>query len=179
MMPNKPNSSAVLKRRASRQRGVAMVEGAIIFPIMCMFLVMLELAHHSFDGYVTAGHVARERAWSSATKGSAIGSCPDGRDDTNYSSKASYITNIDAASSDPKEGDAPNPSGGGFASAPAGVPGSNGFFKHTAEATAHVEINRGGFILHPTAKSVVTVYCNQPYIGGLFQIIKNLVSAVF
>lgn len=175
-MKNEHNTLAVLKRRLRRQRGVAMVEGAIIFPLMAMFMFFLELAHHSFDGYITATHVARERAWSSATIGSATGQCGAGRDDDAYWPKAKYIKSM---TDSPQGADgvaqkgAPPDTGSSGVSAGQGSGGHNGFFKHTATATAHITIDRGGHLFQPTAVSKVSVYCNQPYIGGVETVISN------
>jgi len=152
-----------------------MVEGAVVFPVMAMFLVMLELAHHSVDGYITAAHISRERAWSSATTGSIIGQCPkNGRDDDLYSSKVKYFKIEGAGNSDsPNAGAAQSPDTGGQVSVPGGTPGQNGFFKHTQDTTADVSVARGGrsFENKQTAKD--TVYCNQGWYGSLIDIIKS------
>ncbi|MEO8801370.1 MAG: hypothetical protein ABI551_26000, partial [Polyangiaceae bacterium] len=142
-------------------------------PVMAMFMVFLELSHHSYDGYITATHVARERAWSSATIGSLTGQCPAGRDDNSYWSKAKYITGMSGSSGGSQEGTSGAPNPGHGVSAPAGVPGQNGFFKHTADATASMHIDRGGHIWDTTAKSTVSVYCNQKWYGGIVDIIKS------
>lgn len=150
-----------------------MVEAAVIFPVMALFLVMLELAHHSFDAYITVGHVARERAWSSATTGSIIGSCPAGRDDTLYVSQVHYFTIQGASNTDQQQSSSPPPNTGGKVSAPAGVPGQNGFWKHTADATATVTVKRGLRSFTNNPKMTDSVYCNQKYYGGITDILKS------
>jgi hypothetical protein len=160
-----------------------MVEGAIVFPILSLFLIMMELAHHSFDAYITTGHVARERAWSAATTGSLIGNCTDGaRDDQLYAStRSSYMTIGTGTTANGQPGPTPTIPAGGH-SYPA-IAGTNGFFKHTATATADVHVSRGGssgfvwphaggsFAPHPN--SSVTVYCNQKWYGTLVDIIGS------
>ena len=150
-----------------------MVEAAVIFPVMALFLVMLELAHHSFDAYITVGHVAAERTWSSVTTGSLYGKCPAGRDDTSYVSQVKYFTIAGSTNTDVQPGTQTPPSAG-----PASVPspslgGQNGFWKHTADATATVNVSRGSRSFTNNPKSSDTVYCNQKYYGSLLDIIKN------
>lgn len=157
-----------------KARGVAMVEGALIFPIMSFFLVYLELAHHSYDGYITAEHVARERAWSSALQGSVIGGCDSGaRDDQSY--KPSYFSISAGGSGTDGKGTSPNvPNGDKIASIPGGDQSRFIIKKHFAIATADVNVARGGVSYNHKPSSKTAVYCNQPWIGGLTDIIKKI-----
>jgi hypothetical protein len=174
-MNSKPSVLRRIRQRLG-SRGVAMVEGAVIFPVMAGFLVMLELAHHSFDAYITTGHVARERAWSSATAGSIIGNCPTARDDTGYSSKASAYFTIAAAGGGTDEnvgkGAKPDPGPAGKY-VPPDLPAQNGFFKHTETVTATVTVHRGQSPVYTkTTVSKDVVYCNQAWHGTIVDIIK-------
>lgn len=186
-MDTNPTLLRGLRRRLRSRlnaRGVAMVEGAIVFPILSLFLIMLELGHHAFDAYITVGHVARERAWSAATTGADISNCSGGaRDDQLYASvRANYMTIGTGTTADPPPTGKPNIDSGGH-SFGSPVAGTNGFFKHTAAATADVHVSRGGnsgfvwphaggtFSPHPN--SSVTVYCNQKWHGTLIDIIAS------
>ncbi len=145
-----------------------MVEGALVFPIMAMFMVMFELAHHSFDGYITAEHVARERAWSGATIGSFVLSCPKGRDDTSYTSQVKYFTIDGLNGSDESQASTSQTNNTGVA-----VTGPGGWAIHhaTAAVTAHADRGAGHFTTTPNARS--KVFCNQPWVGGLVDIFKS------
>jgi hypothetical protein len=179
MSAMKNDKSRLLKsaQRRRRERGVAMVEGAVVFPIMAMFMVMFELAHHSFDAYITTEHVAEERTWSSATLGSFTLSCPTGRDDTEYSSQVKYFT-ITAGGSptDTKAGGSPstNSNGGKINGNSMAGQGPSGWAMHsdTAAATAKASRGAGSFTTTPNARS--KVFCNQPWVGGLWAIVSSI-----
>lgn len=150
-----------------------MVEGAVIFPVMSIFLVLLELSHHSFDGYIEAGHVARERAWSAATAGSIAGGCDGGRDDQNY--KPSYFSSISGSGGSTPQGGPTNVQESGRLGGITGGDSSRLIIsKHQATVTVNVSIKRGPRSYAPTPKAMSSVYCNQPFIGGLFDIISQL-----
>ena len=163
---------AIARRR--RSRGVAMVEGAVVFPVMAMFLFFLEMAHHSYDSYITVTHVERERSWSTATIGGIAG-CDAGnvRDDTTYSANVKYFKmDTGSGGGNALAGDAPNPPAEGKASVP-NMPGSAGFFKWTGQASAQTEWGRGGHSVKNTESASGIVYCNQSYHGGLLEIIES------
>lgn len=157
-----------------------MVEGALIFPIMSFFLVYLELAHHSYDAYLTTEHVAEQRAWSGATVGSMIGNCPKGRDDTSY--QPSYFKMMSGGGSgDENTGSNPSTNAGGSSSSASGKLGGNagpgGWFMHHDTAMAQVTVKRGpvtydGTQHRPNARS--KLFCNQPWVGSLWDIITSL-----
>ena len=169
---------AKIRQRIGR-RGVAMVEGAVIFPVMGGMLVMLELGHHSYDAYVTVGHVGAERTWSTATTGSLIGNCGGSvRDDTSYAdqvnSSGKYFTLAGKGGPDDNTSNAPPPNTG-----QAKVPGQqlqmvgNGIWSHTDGAMATVKVSRGSRSYTNTPWSSDKVYCNQKWYGSLVDIIKN------
>jgi hypothetical protein len=150
-----------------------MVEGAVIFPIMASMMIMFELAHHSFDAYITVGHVVRERTWSAATTGSLIGNCGAGaRDDQTYTATESYFS-IPAGGATSNGQAGPAPSYSTNHSPPGNLPGSNGFFNYSADATANISVHRGGRSFNHTAQSHEMVYCNQKFYGSIITIIEN------
>lgn len=164
-------------RHRRRALGVAMVEGAIVFPVMAGFLVMFELCHHSYEAYIQTGHVAEQRAWSNATVGSLIGNCKNPvRDDTAY--KPKYFK-MDSPGSGGNTSAGGNPqiqqnSGGSISGSGAGTaPGSGGWFIHHDSANATISVSRGTFQHTANASSTSYVFCNQPWVGSLLDIIKN------
>ena len=167
-------------RQRRRARGVAMVEGALIFPIMAMFIYMLELAHHNFDAYITAEHVAEERTWSSATYGSMIGTCPKdkARDDTSYKRVYFKMDPLGGGSDDPPAAGNPSmsaPNGGsGAASGKIAGAGPGGWFMHHDTASAEVKVARGPRSFDKSANARSKVFCNQPWVGSLWDVIKSL-----
>jgi len=164
------NTKATRIARTKRRRsalGAAMVEAGIIFPIMAMFMSLFEATHHSYDGYISAQHVARERAWSGATQGSFILSCPTGRDDTSY--KPSYFTmdkNVKGTSTGGSTTQASNDTG-----VPVSGPGGWGIYHASAQAEAKGKRGSIAFDNKPTSNS--HIFCNQSWVGGLTDIFKS------
>jgi hypothetical protein len=182
---NDKTSSSLLassRRRRRNARGVAMVEGALIFPIMAFFLVYLELAHHSFDGYLLAEHVAEERTWSSATAGGFSG-CSPARDDTNYHPPYLKLQPTGSggaagAAGDENKGTPPaTDSGGGRINGGAlAGSGPGGFFMHHDTAAVQVTVKRGSVTYDGTAHMPAArskVFCNQPWLGSIIDIISR------
>ena len=138
-----------LRARAAR-RGVAMVEGAVVFPVMAGFLILFEISHHSYDLKVTTIHRARENAWSFALEG-----CKKGRDDDSY--KKPYFT-IDQIETGEGGGSVPHV-GLPLVSIPLpDVDAANATV--SGNATAH----RGGRTFEKRAGSMTTLVCN-PTLG--------------
>lgn len=168
---------AKLRQRLGR-RGVAMVEGAIIFPLMGGMLVLLELGHHSYDAWITTGHVGAERTWSTVTAGSAIGNCGDNvRDDQSYAdqvgSAGKYFTIQGNGAANAGTQGSPPPTGNVPVPATQISQASNGFWSHTDGAMAQVQVSRGTRQFSNTPKSTDKVYCNQKWYGTLVDIIRN------
>ena len=161
-----------------------MVEGGIVFPIMAMFLVFLEMAHHSYDSYVTVTHVERERTWSIVTHGHTFGcDANDVKDDDTYSKNVKYFK----MGSSSENGGGNTPAGGGADSPPTGstgvsvgdTPGSKGFFKWQGQASAKTDWKRGPNQVQNTEIATGVVYCNQQYLGTPLDIIKNAIAKAF
>lgn len=178
---NEPNNKVAQLLKASRRRrtarGVAMVEGALVFPIMAGFMVMLEMAHHGFDAYITAEHVSEERTWSAATKGAFL-QCSGGRDDVNY--KPGYFTKRSALGGSSDNAGA-TPAADKSKTEGNNVPGPGGFFIYHDSAQITFKASRGTGSLNETFEKPATarskVFCNQPWMGGLIDIIKNAFSS--
>ncbi|MGH7284078.1 MAG: hypothetical protein ACRELY_21335 [Polyangiaceae bacterium] len=183
MKPTTSKTGLIAKiRQRLGRRGVAMVEGAIVFPLMGGMLVMLELGHHSYDAYLTVGHVGQERTWSSATAGSLIGSCPKTlRDDTSYADQVASSGKYFTLAGDAAVGDDNSSKGSTPPTGSVPVPSTqmswatNGLWSHTDGATATVKVARGGrsFTNNPASKD--KVYCNQKWYGTLVDIISNAI----
>lgn len=133
------------------QRGVAMVEGAIIFPGMAIFLVVMELAHNMYDLKLETLHRARERAWSYSLEG-----CTGERDDDSY--KRSYFT-IDGSQT--------KDSGTTVGSAT----------KHSATVIGTGTASRGGRSYSKKAATTTTVYCN-PTLGPKLKL-QTVIDKIF
>jgi hypothetical protein len=163
-------------QRRRRARGVAMVEGALVFPIMAMFMFMFEMAHHAFDAYITTEHVSEERTWSAATAGSFIGDCKDARrDDTSYKPAYFKMTDGTTPAGGDQVGSSPAADSSGTGGANVGGP-SGGWFMHHDSALANITVKRGGRDFEKSASAASKVFCNQPWAGGIIDIIKGAFS---
>lgn len=162
-------------KRQRRARGVAMVEGAVVFPVMAIFMFMFEMAHHAFDGYIAAEHVSEERTWSAATAGSFIGDCKSARrDDTSYAPP--YFTMQQGTSTGGDQvSSSPSVDSSGTNGANVGGP-SGGWFMHHDSAVADISVKRGGRSFSKSALATSKVFCNQPWAGGIVSIITSAFS---
>jgi hypothetical protein len=134
------------------QRGVAMVEAGVVFPVMASFLFVMSLAHHMYDLKLETIHRARERSWSYALEG-----CTGERDDDSY--KRVYFT-IDGSS-------ATKDSGTTVGSAT----------QHSATVSGTGTAHLGGRNTSQRASSTTTVYCN-PKLGPKLKL-QTIIDKIF
>ncbi len=159
-----PNLVKARIRRRHTGRGAAMVEAAVIFPVLCVFLGLLDFAHAEYDAKLLTSWDAQNQAWSYAAKG-----CTSGPKESGQPNLAANGASKSLASADPDKDPAKQKSSallGVFDTAGALI-GSPGISTGSATSLAQWSTYKR------TVTSDAWVYCNEQNYNGRFGILEE------